>query len=1290
MKDVAVATAGLFSPERQRRLIDALIRRYETCEKERQTLIERHSLEREREEEELLSSRSSVTEDCRRRRRQTLGQWDSAEEQLFASYEQEMIALRKELGRTDAVFRKRFADGKASIEGKVEARRAAILEQYESKRHEPGKNSRKEFEKIKSSLAVMTDDLVWARQETVKRLDSLPSVPPDDSVGEIEPQSIKEAIDVIFDESRKLKTHVSDMQSGLAAKLVNPIYMVSGIVVSGAIWVAISVGLGLQPLVWYIIGGVVAALVIGFIAYVLLSIPLRSQTRRIYPLIKHCEESAENAATVGRAISTSNAKRMAEELVKERDSHLEAANVWRTEQHSELEKHLEQEKEQVKNDLRQKLEQLGGAFQKQLGEINSQMHDKAERVASEITGELSNTDQALHQQREQNASRRKEELRRVTDRMKIGVNSGFDRIATTAKDVDNRFPNWELLAQDPQTDEVKLDYVPLGTLNIGPPLCRSLASEPESSEVIPMFTPEEIPGQLPLALHRRLHSGLIIHASQNQISQATELVRQVLWRMLAGTAGGRTKLTLIDPIGRGQNFTSFMSLADHDPSLVGHRVWTTEQQIEARLGEIAQHAEDILQSSLRDQFQRVEDYNELAGSMAEPYRAVAAIGFPEGLTRGGYKHLMALIESGIRCGVFVLMVCDKDKPWPSDLPLPQDQRLLQFSVDESGNWVLEHQGLQELSFQPAANLPSEYRSQLVSRIGRATVQAARVEVPLESLIPESDGQGSTDDGIEIVIGSQGGHRQLALALGEGVRQHVLIAGKTGSGKSTLLHSIITSGAQHYTPDELQYYLLDFKKGVEFKAYVDSKLPHAHVIGIESEREFGRSVLERLDKELQERGEAFRTVSAQELSDYRKASGQSMPRIMLVIDEFQELFVRDDRVAADCSMLLDRLVRQGRSFGIHVILSSQSLAGAYSLPRATLGQMAVRIAMQCSESDAALILSDDNTAARLITRPGEAIYNDAGGLVEGNQPFQVAWLASDRHQELLLKIASRDREFVDKLPPPVVFQGNRPCEWTPALATAAIRDAADKSEEIQGLLGEAVEIGPPVSIALNRSAGRNVLMIPPQESRASLLVSMISGFAKSNPDLEIVYFNGTRTSEAPSIFPWMHRAGLNVREVKPRESEPEMVKLAELVKERGDEAENVHPILVVVDPLDRFRDFRHEDAFNFSLDATPGSMSGGQAMRELLKDGPPAHVYGILVCGGAEIVNRWLPRQSQHDMELRVFGRLNASDSSLLIDSPVATELSDATMLLYDEPTGKITKFRVPEQPDAFDVKAWLG
>ena len=130
----------------------------------------------------------------------------------------------------------------------------------------------------------------------------------------------------------------------------------------------------------------------------------------------------------------------------------------------------------------------------------------------------------------------------------------------------------------------------------------------------------------------------------------------------------------------------------------------------------------------------------------------------------------------------------------------------------------------------------------------------------------------------------------------------------------------------------------------------------------------------------------------------------MPRILLIVDEFQEFFVEDDKIAQDAALLLDRLVRQGRAFGMHVLLGSQTLGGAYSLARSTLGQMAVRIALQCSETDAHLILSEDNTAARLLTRPGEAIYNDANGLVEGNHPFQVVWLSDSEREDYLRRIA----------------------------------------------------------------------------------------------------------------------------------------------------------------------------------------------------------------------------------------------------------------------------------------------
>ena len=89
-------------------------------------------------------------------------------------------------------------------------------------------------------------------------------------------------------------------------------------------------------------------------------------------------------------------------------------------------------------------------------------------------------------------------------------------------------------------------------------------------------------------------------------------------------------------------------------------------------------------------------------------------------------------------------------------------------------------------------------------------------------------------------------------------------------------------------------------------------------------------------------------------------------------------------------------------------------------------MAVQIALQCSDSDAHLILNDDNPAARLLSRLGEAIYNDANGLAEGNNFFQVVWLLDDRREHYLASITQLARLHNQRtLNPQIVFEGNIP-------------------------------------------------------------------------------------------------------------------------------------------------------------------------------------------------------------------------------------------------------------------------
>ena len=148
----------------------------------------------------------------------------------------------------------------------------------------------------------------------------------------------------------------------------------------------------------------------------------------------------------------------------------------------------------------------------------------------------------------------------------------------------------------------------------------------------------------------------------------------------------------------------------------------------------------------------------------------------------------------------------------------------------------------------------------------------------------------SDEDVAVAVGRSGATRLQTFRLGRGVAQHALIAGKTGSGKSTLLHALIRNLAMWYSPEEVELYLIDFKKGVEFKTYAMHHLPHGRAIAVESDREFGLSVLHRIDQEMTRRAGVVPAVQvAENLQMYREASGKKMPRTLLIIDEFQEFF-----------------------------------------------------------------------------------------------------------------------------------------------------------------------------------------------------------------------------------------------------------------------------------------------------------------------------------------------------------------------------------------------------------------
>ncbi|NBX24852.1 MAG: cell division protein FtsK [Planctomycetes bacterium] len=807
--------------------------------------------------------------------------------------------------------------------------------------------------------------------------------------------------------------------------------------------------------------------------------------------------------------------------------------------------------------------------------------------------------------------------------------------------------------------------------------------------------PAEHRWSLPLLRPLPEAPSLLVEAPVDRRAEALAALQAAAARLLLQSPPGKVRLTLIDPVGLGQGFAGFMHLADQMEQLVGERIWTEPRHIEQKLTDLTEHMETVIQKYLRDEFPTIADYNAQAGQLAEPLRVLVMADFPAGLNEAAVRRLGSILQSGARCGVHLLLLRDPARPMPDGLGEADVLRTCRRIRWHDGAFRADMAGLEGAAVGLDAP-PSPARLQELLRVvGERARTASVVQVPFSAIEPTTDRfwTGSTAGSLSVPIGRTGATQLQSLVLGEGTRQHVLVAGKTGSGKSTLLNAIIVNLASWFSPQELELWLIDFKKGVEFKAYAAHGLPHARAVAVESDREFGLSVLQGLDAELKRRGDLFRAAGVQDLGAWRRLGRPDpMPRALLIVDEFQELFVEEDKVAQESALLLDRLVRQGRAFGMHVILGSQTLGGAYALPRTTMGQMGVRIAMQCNEADAALILSDDNTAARLLSRPGEAIYNDAGGLVEGNSPFQVVWLGDQERERRVQALAERGRPTAASRPAMIVFDGTSKASMARCRPLRARVTGPALALPLH--LGEPVAIREATVANLRRQSGANMLVVG-QEERMSLGISMAvlaSVRASGGPGARVILLDGTPADapEAGQLAAMCASLELDASVPGYREVDEAVTRLgAEVLRRTESGRSDEPPILLLVHGLQRFRSLRrNEDDFSFG--SGDGPPKPDRVLAAILRDGPAVGVHAVLGVDTATSLQRTIDRGGMRDFDLRVLMQMGANDSSGLIDSPAASRLGAERALLFSEERGTLERFRPFEPADADELAALRG
>ena len=488
---------------------------------------------------------------------------------------------------------------------------------------------------------------------------------------------------------------------------------------------------------------------------------------------------------------------------------------------------------------------------------------------------------------------------------------------------------------------------------------------------------------------------------------------------------GKLNFTFIDPVTLGESFAMFTRLVDVDDrtsEVINGKIWSSPADIEQKLKIMTDHISNVTQRCLQGKYNNIYEYNRVAEQNAEAYQILMLMDFPAGLTDQSLKLLEQIVTSGPKCGVFTIIYRNEsqykkisERSYPLITNIGTGFQVFNFNenctqISCSGGEIKDKPLIWNNLQQPS----TAQMDQIIATLKRGIKNADKVVIGIDK-VSDAESTSTTKDGIRIPIGIHGANEVQYLTLGVGGSHHALIAGVAGSGKSSLLHTIILRTLTQYTPDELSIYLVDFKRGVEFKIYADFVLPAFKVIAIESEREFGYNILLALEREQKIRADLFKKSHVDKIEEYREL-GKKMPRILVIMDEFHELFSNaNDEFAKKSATIMERIVRQGRAFGVHLILASQSYSNITGIDRAVFDQMAVRIVLKCSKADANLLL--DNGSAEIdqisIDDPGRAVYNSEAGNKEYNSHFRVAYIAPEKHRGMLQEISDKTISYADK-------------------------------------------------------------------------------------------------------------------------------------------------------------------------------------------------------------------------------------------------------------------------------------
>lgn len=505
-----------------------------------------------------------------------------------------------------------------------------------------------------------------------------------------------------------------------------------------------------------------------------------------------------------------------------------------------------------------------------------------------------------------------------------------------------------------------------------------------------------------------------------------QFLREMLMRLLSSAPLVQLEVILVDALSLGGIFNLARRLLDKNNDFIyQQRILTESEEIKEALKYLYEYLKVNLQTKLAG-YKDFAHYNEDKEDKL-PLKALFLSGV-DALSSDALYYLEKIMRFGSKNGVlsFVNLESEKNNKSAEDL-----KRYAEFFKDRTSFECLKYLSVEVINDQ---GIQSQCMKDFADKIKAYYEKKKAVERELKDL--QKDEKFWTESSqlrVSVPVGWDINHKEVRFEIGE-AQNHTLICGRSGSGKSNFLHVLIQNLAFYYAPNEVQLFLLDYKEGVEFNAYTEPNiLEHARLVSVASSVGYGMSFLSWLCKEMQERANLFKQFNVKDLSDYRKHG--EIPRLIVVIDEFQVLFSDNSSKGKESvGQSLNTLLKKGRSYGVHLILATQTMCGT-DINRSIMAQIANRIALPMDAEDSNSILNNDDAACELV-RP-EGIFNNNGGHQKYHTKMSIP-KAPDDFKPFIKKI---HRDFNQRNLAPIehkIYNGEKPLEMPNTLKANEMR------------------------------------------------------------------------------------------------------------------------------------------------------------------------------------------------------------------------------------------------------------